>query len=207
MRFQGRVTTWHDDKGFGYITRDGGGAPLFVHIKGFRHGQRRPLGGELVTYEEGKDDRGRRRASNVCFLSLPKHTQKSTGAGLPSLVLAGGFLAAIAFAALIKAIPWLMAAGYAAASAITYIAYAIDRSAAQNNRRRTPESTLQTLALIGGWPGAAIAQVRLRHKSQKLSFRVMFWMMAIIHCTAVSWLFFSSSGRTWLKNTLAAVWI
>jgi uncharacterized membrane protein YsdA (DUF1294 family) len=37
------------------------------------------------------------------------------------------------------------------------------------------ESTLHTLSLVGGWPGALVAQQVLRHKSNKATFRTAFW--------------------------------
>lgn len=204
MRFQGRITTWHDEKGFGYITKNIGGTPLFVHIKGFRDGQRRPLGGELVTYEQAHDDRGRARAANVSFVSFSKPTKQTKGAGAPTLVLACGFLLALVLGAWAKTIPWMSVAAYTLVSATTFLAYSRDKSAAQKGRWRTPESRLQLMALLGGWPGAAIAQVWLRHKSQKLSFRFVFWAMAIIHCAAVSWMFFSKTGQVWLESAFGA---
>ena len=45
------------------------------------------------------------------------------------------------------------------------------------NEWRIPEATLQVLALCGGWPGAFIAQQRLRHKCSKPRFLVVFWMI------------------------------
>jgi len=38
----------------------------------------------------------------------------------------------------------------------------MDKSAAQRNAWRTPEGTLHMLSLVGGWPGAMIAQQILR---------------------------------------------
>ena len=35
MRLQGRITTWKDDKGLGFITPAGGGEPVFLHVKAF----------------------------------------------------------------------------------------------------------------------------------------------------------------------------
>lgn len=33
MRYQGRITKWKDDQGFGFIAPNGGGEPVFVHVK------------------------------------------------------------------------------------------------------------------------------------------------------------------------------
>ncbi|MGL5391696.1 MAG: DUF1294 domain-containing protein [Shewanella sp.] len=72
-------------------------------------------------------------------------------------------------------LPVTIASGYLCLSLLTFIAYAIDKSAAKRGRWRTKESTLHLLALMGGWPGAVIAQQLLRHKSAKTSFRVVFY--------------------------------
>jgi heme/copper-type cytochrome/quinol oxidase subunit 3 len=45
------------------------------------------------------------------------------------------------------------------------------------------------LSLVGGWPGALVAQQKLRHKSQKQSFRIVFWITVLLNCAAFSWLF------------------
>lgn len=70
---------------------------------------------------------------------------------------------------------------YAAISAITFLTYAIDKSAARRGAWRTPERTLHFLALAGGWPGALLAQQLLRHKTAKLPFRVTFWATVIVN--------------------------
>ena len=65
--------------------------------------------------------------------------------------------------------------GYVILSFVTYIVYAVDKSAAKKSRRRIPEKTLHLLSLFGGWSGAMLAQQTLRHKSQKQPFRFIFW--------------------------------
>lgn len=77
---------------------------------------------------------------------------------------------------------------YSLVSAITFLAYAQDKSAAQHNRWRTKESTLHGLALIGGWPGALLAQKFLRHKSSKASFQRVFWVTVVVNVLVVGWL-------------------
>ncbi|MGH8315965.1 MAG: DUF1294 domain-containing protein [Steroidobacterales bacterium] len=68
------------------------------------------------------------------------------------------------------------------------LAYAADKGAAERRRWRTMESTLQTMALIGGWPGAWIAQQDLRHKARKASFQEAFWFVVVINIAVLTWL-------------------
>ena len=60
-------------------------------------------------------------------------------------------------------------------------AYGIDKRRARTGDRRIPEKTLQFLALVGGWPGALLGQQVFRHKTQKLSFQLVFWMVVVLH--------------------------
>ena len=47
--------------------------------------------------------------------------------------------------------PLLLALIYVVVSVLTYIAYAMDKSAARKGKWRTSESTLHWLSLLGGW--------------------------------------------------------
>ena len=76
---------------------------------------------------------------------------------------------------------------YLAASAAAVIAYGVDKSAAQTGRWRTAESTLHVLGLIGGWPGALIAQSVFHHKSRKASFQAAFLATVALNCGALLW--------------------
>src|SRR5688500_10314847 len=75
---------------------------------------------------------------------------------------------------------------YVAASVATVVAYGFDKSAAENNRWRVKESTLHMLALLGGWPGAFIAQRIFRHKSRKQSFQIGFMITVILNCAGLA---------------------
>lgn len=72
-------------------------------------------------------------------------------------------------------------------SVIAFIHYARDKSAARSGRRRTSEKRLLILGLVGGWPGALLAQQTLRHKTSKRSFQLQFWLSVVINLVAVGW--------------------
>lgn len=76
------------------------------------------------------------------------------------------------------------------ASAVTFMVYAWDKYKAVKQGYRVSENTLHILALIGGWPGAAIAQQVLRHKTIKASFRRWFWLCVITNMTILSYYYF-----------------
>lgn len=87
-------------------------------------------------------------------------------------------------------LPWWVLPVSFLLNLLTFFVYWTDKRAAQAGRWRTPESTLQLLALAGGWPGAWLAQQVLRHKSSKLPFRVVYWLMVVAHGLAIgTWLF------------------
>mgnify|MGYP000914725328 CR=1 FL=1 len=56
-----------------------------------------------------------------------------------------------------------------------------DKRAARRVERRTPESTLLWLALIGGSLGAVTAQQMLRHKTRKEPFRSLLLAIVILN--------------------------
>lgn len=79
-------------------------------------------------------------------------------------------------------VPWRALLGYAAGiSVATFVVYRHDKKRAQSSGWRTPESTLHLLELLGGWPGAFVAQRWLRHKTAKRSFQVSFWLIVGLH--------------------------
>lgn len=189
MRYQGKITSWKDDKGFGFITPNGGGDQVFVHIKSFSNRQRRPVGNESVIYELESDGQGRLRATGVKFVGERRtsNSMGESGRGAAG-VFAAIFLVIVAAASLMGRLPLIVLGVYLGASVIAFLGYALDKSAAVNDRWRTKESTLHLFALLGGWPGALVAQRLLRHKSKKKSFQYVFWVTVTINCIAFSWL-------------------
>ncbi|MEO5664344.1 MAG: DUF1294 domain-containing protein [Nocardioides sp.] len=84
-------------------------------------------------------------------------------------------------------LPVTLLGAYGLFSAVAFVMYGADKSAAERGRWRTSESTLHTLALIGGWPGALVGQQVFRHKTTKRPFRTIFWFTVIANCVAFAW--------------------
>ena len=66
-------------------------------------------------------------------------------------------------------------------SVVAFFVYRSDKRSAQAGEWRVPEATLHFIALIGGWPGAFLAQRAFRHKTSKLSFQFVFWIVVLIY--------------------------
>ena len=66
-------------------------------------------------------------------------------------------------------------------SVVAFLAYRADKRKARDGHWRTSESTLHTLEMLGGWPGAFLAQKRYRHKTAKVSFQLTFWSIVFVH--------------------------
>jgi len=103
-------------------------------------------------------------------------------------ILTTVFLMLVAATSIAGRIPLLVPGLYVTLSLITMAVYAKDKMAAKKGAWRTKESTLHLLSLAGGWPGALIAQHKLRHKSSKQRFRVIFWITVGLNCGAFFWL-------------------
>lgn len=204
MRYQGRITTWKDDKGYGFIAPNGGGDPVFVHIKSFANRQRRPAGNELVTYELSADAHGRPQARSVAVVGERPAAPGAAGRSPLPPLLAIGFLLLVTTAVFLGRLPKIALPLYLGMSLVAFVAYGLDKSAARRDAWRIPERTLHLLALAGGWPGALAAQRLLRHKSAKASFQLSFWVTVALNCGALGWLL-SPYGAPFLRNLSASV--
>ena len=70
-------------------------------------------------------------------------------------------------------------------SLVAFVAFWRDKRKASRAEYRIPEKSLFTYAALGGWPGAVLAQQLLRHKSQKLSFRIILGTIVLLHLAGV----------------------
>jgi uncharacterized membrane protein YsdA (DUF1294 family) len=96
-------------------------------------------------------------------------------------------LTAVVFVLLLTAgyllghVPMALLIAYGAMSFITFILYGLDKYAAIKGGGRIAENRLHLCALLGGWPGALLAQAMFRHKTRKRSFQIQFWLVSLLN--------------------------
>lgn len=147
-KFQGTLTNWNDDRGFGFIKPDGGGQDIFVNIKAFGRVSERPTNGAKLSFEVELGAEGKKRATRVeCIRSagaIGQRTQPakrsrrpasadSTGASWPVLALVSFAIFAVlyAWATFRWGVHYYVLLGYLALSGWTYVMYMHDKTAAE----------------------------------------------------------------------------
>jgi uncharacterized membrane protein YsdA (DUF1294 family)/cold shock CspA family protein len=189
MRIEGTIKTWNDERAFGFIEPTQGGQDIFVHVKAFRVRSGRPRPGQRVTFEIELNPEGKKRARDVepyrpVRVGMRRRKNSPAQWGTASYFAIPAFLALYVLIGVLWRIPawvnWL----YTVASVLAFAVYANDKSAAVAGRWRVREKTLLLLGLVGGWPGAIVAQQVFRHKSNKAAFRANFWNSVLVNVVA-----------------------
>ena len=192
MQSKGKLTTWNDDKGYGFITPIGSQKKTFVHISSFLSRQKRPTTGDILYYNITRDKKGKLCATNVTpnIATVKKDEGKLN---ILSLIFAIIFIVIIGWLFITGKITSSFMLLYLATSLSTFILYAIDKYQSSTNGQRISENTLNLIALFGGWPGGIVAQEFLRHKSKKKSFRSTFFIMVFLNIIGL--LFLITDGK------------
>jgi cold shock CspA family protein len=62
---RGRLNSWNEDKGFGFIDLEHGNGKIFIHISALKRMPRRPKVGDVINYQVHTDKDGKNRAVNA----------------------------------------------------------------------------------------------------------------------------------------------
>lgn len=83
-------------------------------------------------------------------------------------------------------VPWTLIL-YGGESVLALLATWQDKRAAVKGTRRFSELGLHAIELLGGFPGALVAQKLFRHKTIKTSYRVVLWLVVALHVAGWIW--------------------
>nr|WP_199864157.1 DUF1294 domain-containing protein [Pseudomonas sp. CFBP 8758] len=75
----------------------------------------------------------------------------------------------------------VLLAVYALMSLLAAGLYWHDKRRTTVQGQRIPERLLHGVELLGGWPGALLAQQLFRHKTRKVSYQLVFWLIVALH--------------------------
>lgn len=205
---KGQLVKWKDEQGFGFIRPDDDSKEVFLHISELKDATRRPKVGDTIYYHvvsEAQKIRaknafilGARRKPKSSPVTKPKFQAQSTSK-FPTLEVI-----MLSVVPLIGAIHFLWTTRYPlplifypVLSLITFFLYSDDKSRAQDGQWRTSEKTLHLCEMMGGWLGGFIAQRKLRHKSTKQEYQVVFWGIVTIH--QIGWFCWLFLGEQFIR--------
>jgi len=192
---QSRLIEWDARRGFGYV--DHGGKRLFLHHLDLLDRGHRPRKGDVLSYRVGTDEKGRSCAKAARF--------RRTRGLLRFRDLVGLLLLLLLPALAMMRLPWpaWMTATYVAVvSLICYWHYRDDKRRALDGERRIPENTLNFLELIGGWPGAFLAQRQFHHKTAKAAYQFVFRSIVLVYQALSLDYLLGWAGSRWISEFL-----
>ena len=201
VTLRGRIVQWDDEKGYGHIQNSQDEKSTFFHISAYHYQRRRPEIGELVSFycESSKSSGGKQKAIRVMrtedelslLLDEGHCDKRSMSLKTPKLLLY--ILVILIYLIVLAFFSIKLTIINVILSVITFFVYRHDKQVSIVNLNRTdsgyqgriPEDRLQLLAVVGGWPGGLLARIHYKHKTTKLSFVRIFWVMVILHFIVV----------------------
>lgn len=232
MLKQGTIRHWDVERGFGFIdSRDS--RDVFFHVRDLAKGldpvqgmsvtyEEIQVGGKgpramavrpisVKSHDHHSAPAPRRNGSGASGpqqrrsnapVRTAAHASGATGSSL-AMVLMVVWLGVLGWGVWMDRLPLWAPVALLVLNGATYIAYAIDKNAAQSGAWRISEKTLQTMALLGGWPAAWWAQQWLRHKSAKREFRIVYWFCMLANCAVMTALVWQPAALTGLLHRVA----
>jgi uncharacterized membrane protein YsdA (DUF1294 family)/cold shock CspA family protein len=169
-----KIVEWDDRKGFGFLQV--GKNRVFLHRGDFSERHKRPAVGDVIRFTMGKDTKGRACATNAA------HVNDGGRITVLALVVLGCLLVLPNIALYQHGADFRWVGVYVLVTGVfSYWCYAHDKRRARENDWRISEVRLHLTELVGGWPGAFLAQRRLRHKVSKPDYQLVFWLIVLAY--------------------------
>ncbi|BDT67932.1 hypothetical protein os1_21110 [Comamonadaceae bacterium OS-1] len=204
MKKKGKIHHWNTSRGMGSIRSSQTGYDVLFRIKDYR-GSTLPREGETVWFDEVSSVHTKPHAIGVSTVSgnadvhstRPRHYIGRRSNARPFVLLLFLWVVLGVWGVWSYRLPVWLVAAVLAVNLLTVLAYAKGLQTARNRSWRTPEPVLHLLSLLGGWPGAGLAQAVMRYRSQKPSFGTLYWCTVGLHLALLlGWLL-------WLEPRLA----
>ncbi|WP_121970574.1 cold shock domain-containing protein [Leptolyngbya sp. BC1307] len=80
-RQRGKLSSWKDDRGFGFIKPDDGSQDVFLHISALERLSRRPKVNDMILYERATESNGKVRAAKVSIQGVSPRSLTTKTAG------------------------------------------------------------------------------------------------------------------------------
>lgn len=187
----GILVMWNDKEGYGFIRSENSEKDYFAHISGFKKGMnRRPIVGDTIRFLPDDNIPNKHRVSFALIeeLEVPLHSihekkkfvlnpkQRSWVTNILIIIplILSGYLLLLAK----NPIPFF---SYFFFSILVMFLYGTDKAHAATKQWRIPEVYLHALEIMGGWPGALIAQSDFRHKTRKSRYQTVFKCIILLH--------------------------
>ena len=169
-----KIVEWDRRRGYGFLQV--GKQRVFLHRHDFVEHHKQPAVGDTVRFMLGKNAKGRTCATNAV------HVNDGGRITVLNVLMMVSLLVLPVIALQRRGADFRWVSVYVLVLAVlAYGAYALDKRRARAKEWRLSETGLHLLELLGGWPGAFLAQRRLRHKCSKGSYQVVFWLIVLFY--------------------------
>ncbi|MBL1241514.1 MAG: DUF1294 domain-containing protein [OCS116 cluster bacterium] len=82
-------------------------------------------------------------------------------------------------------------------SLVCFVLFFIDKKRSEANGWRIGEYYLHLVELLGGWPGALLGQKFIRHKTKKTSYKIILWLIILVHIILWGYFIYGLSTKFW----------
>lgn len=169
-----KIVEWDHAKGYGFLQV--GKGRVFLHRRDFAERHKHPEVGDVICFSVGLDAQGRTFAKDA------DHVNDGGRITVIVVLLLASLLVLPTLALHQAGADFRFAGAYALVMGlVSYGFYALDKRRARAKAWRISEAGLHLSELLGGWPGAFLAQRRLRHKVSKPGYQLIFWLIVLAY--------------------------